>query len=166
MALSDYNGFPGKMREAVGRQMTKAWDARTWARPRRCDACGQDEGAIHGHNEDYSTPEVYLPLCITCHLILHMRFRDPKLWEDYKLAVRSGFRGEPLEQRNGMMRLKSIYPDALYERDDLYVNNARTATVLDMICPIKFTHPNAPVPDPECPGYTHTVKARSPFDLP
>lgn len=148
MGLSDYNGFPGKMREASLRRVHKLWADGTVPRPMRCDACFQTEGTIHGHSEDYSDDHVHLPICITCHLILHMRWQLPALWVDYRLAVRHGFRGVPLEQRNALYRIKQLYPEMLYERDDLYVNELRSATVLDMICPIKFVHPNAPNPDP------------------
>lgn len=73
MGLSSYNGFPGPMREAVGRRQARAWKDGTLPKPDRCDACGQTQGAIHGHAEDYSRDDVYLPLCITCHLILASR---------------------------------------------------------------------------------------------
>lgn len=146
VTLSDYNGFPGKMREAVGRRMTKRWNSGESARPSVCAACGQTEGAIHGHNEDYSTEDVYLPLCITCHLMLHMRFHHADLWELYKKAVRHGFRGEPLEQRNALYAIKQRYDVRRPESfPGEYINDERSATVLDMICPIKIIHPNAPV---------------------
>lgn len=143
MACSDYNGFSGKLRDAVGRRQTKAWNNGTMPRPTRCDVCYQTEGAIHGHCEDYSTEDVYLPLCITCHLILHMRHREPLLWTDYKMAVRAGFQGEPLQQNNALWRIKELYPDTCYDADDLYINKPRTATALDMLPPLKIIHPNS-----------------------
>lgn len=142
MGLSDYNGFSGKWRESSLRRVHKLWNSGAVPRPEKCDACYQTEGTIHGHSEDYSNDDVHLPVCITCHLILHMRFQMPALWEDYKLAVRSGFRGRPLEQKNALYVIKQIYPDLMY-RDEFYVNDERSATVLDMICPIKFIHPNS-----------------------
>lgn len=145
MGLSDYNGFPGKMREASLRRVHKLWDSGEVPRPEKCEACGQTEGTIHGHSEDYSDDHIHLPLCITCHLILHMRWQQPTLWELYKKAVRFGFRGTPLEQRNALYRIKQIYDTSEPENfPGEYVNPVRAATVLDMICPIKFIHPNAP----------------------
>lgn len=143
MALSDYNGFPGKMRESVGRRMERSWKDNPALRPSRCDACFQTEGALHGHNEDYSQEDVYLPICITCHLILHMRFQQPKMWTDYKTAVRAGFQGKPLVQKSALWVIKDIYPREFYENSDQYINEPRTATVLDMISPIKFIHPSS-----------------------
>jgi hypothetical protein len=167
MALSDYNGFPGKHREAVGKRMERTWKANPDLRPSECAVCYQTEGAIHGHNEDYSVEDVYLPICITCHLILHMRWNSPQLWENYRLAVRHGFQGPPLDQRNGMRVLKQIYPAELYN-DDRYRWETRTATVLDMICPIKFEHPNAAkcrTEDTPAPSNVTPIRA-TPFDLP
>lgn len=149
MGLSDYNGFSGKMREASLRRVHKLWKDGSVPRPTRCDVCYQTQGAIHGHSEDYSNDHIHLPICITCHLMLHMRWQQPTLWENYKLAVRHGFRGRPLEQRNALYVIKQIYPDEMH-KDDFYVNDVRSATVLDMISPIKFIHPNAPAPEVSC----------------
>lgn len=149
MGLSDYNGFPGKMREQSLRRVHKLWDSGAVPRPAQCDACGQRDGAIHGHSEDYSNDHIHLPLCITCHLILHMRFQQPLLWENYKTMVREGYQGIPLEQRNALYRIKQIYPPSETSKWPMTkLWDERSATVLDMICPIKFIHPNAP--QPEC----------------
>ena len=161
MALSDYNGFTGKYREQVGRRMERNWRANPHLRPTECAVCYQTEGAIHGHNEDYSDENVYLPLCLTCHLMLHMRFNAPKLWEDYRLGVRHGFQGPPLDQSNGLYRIKQIYPDALYQ-DSHYVWEERTATALDMLSPVKFIHPNAAKCEQIAPKQSNVI----PFQLP
>lgn len=145
MGLSSYNGFPGKVREASTKTMEQMWCTRPeLPRPEAlgCQVCFQTEGTIQGHLEDYSRLDVYMPLCVTCHLILHMRWQLPDLWEDYRLAVRHGFRGEPLELRVALGRIKQLYPNAIYDRDELYVNPLRPSTVLDMICPVRFVHPN------------------------
>jgi hypothetical protein len=154
MGLSNYNGFTGKQREASLRRVHKLWDSGEVPRPAKCDACFQTEGAIHGHSEDYSNDDVHIPICITCHLILHTRFQQPQLWDLYKKAVRYGFRGVPLEQRNALYRIKQIYDvDDPASFPGEYVNERRSATVLDMIAPVKFHHPNAtePAPHPTCP---------------
>ena len=167
MALSDYNGFSGKHREAVGRRMERTWKEHPHLRPSQCSVCYQDEGAIHGHNEDYSVENVYLPLCITCHLMLHMRWAMPQLWEDYKLAIRHGFQGPPLNQNNGLRMLKQMYPAELY-KDERYVWEERTATTLDMLCAVKYTHPNAALcVSDDAPAPRNVTPLRhTPFDLP
>lgn len=152
MGLSDYNGFPGKMREKSLRRVHKLWDSGEVPRPTQCDACGQRDGTIHGHSEDYSDDHVHLPLCITCHLLLHMRFQMPSTWDTYRAQVRAGYQGTPLEQRNALYRIKQLYASSdptHWPMTKLW--DARSATVLDMICPVKFIHPNAPVPDDETP---------------
>lgn len=152
MGLSSYNGFPGKMREASLRRVHKLWDSGEVPRPEKCDACGQTEGTIHGHSEDYSDDHVHLPLCITCHLILHMRFQMPALWDDYRRQVRLGYQGVPLDQRNALYRIKQLYPVGdvdLWPMTQVW--DPRSATVLDMICPIRFIHPKAPEPDVDTP---------------
>lgn len=154
MGLSNYNGFTGKEREASLRRVHKLWKSGEVPIPTTCAACGQTEGAIHGHSEDYSNDDVHLPICITCHLILHMRWQMPRLWELYKQAVRHGFRGVPLEQNNALYRIKQIYDaDDPANFPGEYVNDVTSGTVLDMIAPIKFHHPNAstPAPSPVCP---------------
>lgn len=146
MGLSDYNGFPGKLREQSLRRVHKLWDSGEVPRPERCDACGQTEGAIHGHSEDYSNDHIHLPICITCHLLLHMRFQMPDVWEQYKTMVRDGYQGIPLEQRNALYRIKQLYGGDWHDWPMTQLWDRRSATVLDMICPIKFIHPNAPAP--------------------
>lgn len=167
MGLSDYNGFSGKMREASLRRVHKLWDNGTVPKPVRCDVCFQTEGAIHGHSEDYSNDHIHLPICITCHLMLHMRWQLPKMWEDYKLAVRHGFQGRPLEQRNALYVIKQIYPAEMF-LDERYVNEDRSATTLDMLPPMKFIHPNAPpLEHSKCAtDLNPTGRPKTPFDVP
>jgi len=165
MGLSDYNGFPGKMRKASLRRVHKLWDSGEVPRPVECMACGQTEGALHGHSEDYSNDHIHIPICITCHLILHMRWQQPLLWESYKDAIREGWRGIALEQRNALYEIKRLYPPS---NPDIWpmdlVNEKRSGTVLDMICPIKFIHPNAPQPDTAASS-CHT-DGTNPFAMP
>lgn len=165
MGLSSYNGFTGKEREASLRRVHKLWESGEVPRPTKCAlACGQTVGVIHGHSEDYSDDTVHIEICIMCHLMLHMRFQMPQVWNDYRLAVRNGFRyqGKPLEQRNGLYVLKNLLPEVLYQ-DEHYVGEVTSGTVLDMICPIKFIHPNATKPEEsECLTKPSTVIARTP----
>lgn len=73
-----YNGFSLKDRQ----------DAAGWARsvappvrrrhPTWCHACGNTEGQVYWHNEDYRTPLASLPLCPWCHWTLHDRLKSPE----------------------------------------------------------------------------------------
>ncbi|MGV9668659.1 hypothetical protein [Nocardia niigatensis] len=146
MGLSTYNGFDGAYREKVQAELERMWTSGLWQRPSECAVCGQTRGAIHGHLEDYSRPETYVPLCITCHLILHMRFRQPDLWDAYTEWIRAGWRPAPQEQRTAMAAIKRHYlPSAVDSWPGLLANKPSPVTYLDGLAPIRFEHPNAPV---------------------
>jgi hypothetical protein len=57
-------------------------------RPIRCDACGQTEGPIDAHSEDYSEPFGdhigEHALCYRCHMAIHTREKNPEAWAIYK----------------------------------------------------------------------------------
>lgn len=61
-------------------------------RPVLCDGCGQDAGLIQPHSEDYSKPWGdhigKYGLCYTCHMMVHCRFKNPEVWDNYRDAVR------------------------------------------------------------------------------
>ncbi|WP_039828125.1 hypothetical protein [Nocardia testacea] len=147
MALSTYNGFPGEYRDRVQTELNKMWASSLWEPPSVCVVCEQADGAIHGHLEDYSQPESYVPLCITCHLILHTRFRQPDLWTEYCAWIRAGHRPGPQSQQGGFWAVKKCYLSGRSEDwPGALVNRPRRATYLDALAPVKFQHPNAPVP--------------------
>jgi hypothetical protein len=52
--VKDYNGFSGCQRDRAQRWLNKEWDAGGLARSSECVACGQTEGVIQAHAEDYS----------------------------------------------------------------------------------------------------------------
>ncbi|KWW97368.1 hypothetical protein LI90_4340 (plasmid) [Carbonactinospora thermoautotrophica] len=99
MGLSWYNGHSPEKRERVARWLEEQWTAGTLPRPSRCIVCDQTEGAIHGHLEDYDQPTSYVDLCITCHLVLHARFRRPAAFIEYRDRVARGWQAPPLTQR-------------------------------------------------------------------
>lgn len=147
MALATYNGFPGKMRDRSTRVQEEFWaEHPDYGRPEEhgCMACLQHDGLIQGHLEDYSQVEVFMPLCVTCHMFLHMRWQRGSIWEDYKKAVRWGFVGHAIPTLTGIFeQLKRYYPRIIHI-DNFYVNEFRPATCLDFLSPVKFHHPNAP----------------------
>jgi len=59
-----------------------------------CDACGQTEGPIEAHSEDYSEPFGdhigCFGLCYRCHMVIHTRGKDPEAWATYKHHVALG----------------------------------------------------------------------------
>ncbi len=59
-----------------------------------CEMCMQTRGTMH-HAEDYGpTLEAYFvalhSLCGRCHAMLHLRFRFPGRWAQYKFLCRGG----------------------------------------------------------------------------
>ena len=51
--MKDYNGWSGEFRSASLR-LTNAAKKEGWIQdPKKCNRCGQEEGILHLHNEDY-----------------------------------------------------------------------------------------------------------------
>lgn len=102
--MQSYNGFSGEQRARAQRWLNAEWAAGRRRRPQRCEACGQDQGIIHAHAEDYSEPfgdhtDEY-KLCYRCHMMLHCRFRNFMAWEHYRDQVRDGFQFAPVTRPN------------------------------------------------------------------
>lgn len=133
MSLGSYNGHSGVKREQVMRLVNRKWDSGEWVRPTWCTVCGQDEGTIHGHHEDYDKPDEYVPLCITCHLVLHCRFRNDLVWDQYRRWVREGWQFPPLEQRTAFGALQRGLLAGRFPDGAVKVNPPKRATYLDTI---------------------------------
>lgn len=95
MSMSYYNGFSPQERMKGFRLVKKAIaegkipEAKTLG----CCLCGQKSGIIMYHSEDYSLDKIVgqvRPLCWTCHMMLHSRFRHPKSWTKYKAERKAG----------------------------------------------------------------------------
>ncbi len=99
-----YNGFSAAERTAAYNWKLRQYRlGRCPRRPAVCDACGQTEGHLEWHSEDYSAPFGdhigQWGLCYRCHMLIHCRFRQPKVWDAYRQAVREGRRAVPLLYR-------------------------------------------------------------------
>ena len=76
------------------------------ARPSKCVACGQTEGVIDAHAEDYSEPfragvTDGFHLCFVCHMMVHCRHRNRVQWATYRQWVETGHRAAvPYRSRN------------------------------------------------------------------
>ncbi len=100
--MKDYNGFLGPQRDRAQRWLNKEWSAGRLARPSECVACGQTEGIIQAHAEDYSEPfragvTDGFHLCIICHAMVHARTRSPKAWSKYRAMIEAGGRAKVLK---------------------------------------------------------------------
>lgn len=102
--MNSYNGFSPDQRNRADAWLKEQWRAGL-PRPSRCVICGQTQGIIDAHAEDYSEPfgpHIYeYDLCYACHLMLHCRFRSPQAWAEYlNVILRSGLRHPALRTRN------------------------------------------------------------------
>ena len=87
--MNSYNGFTPSQRVKAQNWLNKQWANGTLARPAKCCACGQTEGLIDAHAEDYSEPfeagkTDQFHLCRKCHMHVHRRFANPQSWLRYK----------------------------------------------------------------------------------
>ena len=100
-----YKGFTGTQRNRAQAWLNKQWAAGAFNRPCRCVACGQEEGLIDAHAEDYSEPfeagkiDAY-HLCFTCHMMVHCRFANLFAWQRYERAISSGIQYAAFRGRN------------------------------------------------------------------
>lgn len=90
MALGSYNGHSGAKRDAVQRYLNASFRDGTLTRPTVCTACGQTEGRIDAHLENYDDPDNFIPLCWRCHMMVHCRFRNPSAFRAYRDSLRTG----------------------------------------------------------------------------
>ena len=93
--MNAYNGFSGAQRTRALDWLNREYGAGRRQRPTLCDLCGQDEGLIQAHSEDYSGPPFgdnigYFALCYICHMMIHCRFRNPRAWSDYRRLLSEG----------------------------------------------------------------------------
>ena len=105
--MGPYNGFSGDQRNRAQRWLNEGFAAGLFPRPTICRACGQTQGIIDSHAEDYSEPFgphlLEYPLCVVCHMMLHWRFRDPALWDRYRALIAAGYRHPPHVQASAAL---------------------------------------------------------------
>ena len=90
--MNPYNGFTPEQRLAAFEITKAAWRSGEATPPRACEDCGQTEGRIEAHDEDYDQPLRYYEVCYTCHMMIHCRYRDPFRWGQYIAMVADGAR--------------------------------------------------------------------------
>lgn len=98
--MRDYNGFTSNERQKAHNwlrgQIKAGHREPAEQNSRGCDACGQEQGTLQYHSEDYSAPYgdnigAFL-FCYPCHMIIHCRFKSPDAWHTYRDHVRRGFK--------------------------------------------------------------------------
>lgn len=99
--MNSYNGFSSAQRYKAQRWLNARWADGAFPRPSRCCACGQMDGIIHAHAEDYSEPFAHgktdeYPLCFCCHMMVHCRFLNPAAWKRYREMIGEGWVHAPV----------------------------------------------------------------------
>jgi hypothetical protein len=101
--VNSYNGFEPAERMRALRWLKGEVAAGRRHQPTVCEACGQTEGIVEAHSEDYSAPfgdhiGAY-GFCYVCHMMIHCRFKAPDAWVSYISALRDGHRPLPSYSR-------------------------------------------------------------------
>lgn len=94
--MNSYNGFTHQQRMAGFRWLNDEIAEGRRPECKLCESCGQDQGVIAWHSEDYSEPHGdhigAFGLCYACHMMLHCRFKSPERFKQYTEAVEAGAR--------------------------------------------------------------------------
>ena len=108
---TSYNGFGPKIRDDSYRWMKGEIAAGRVPPPICCSACGETDGHLDYHTEDYSRPfgpHIYAyELCFRCHMMLHSRFHQPKRRRRYIEQLEAGAVFEPLMSRGEIYKLNA-----------------------------------------------------------
>jgi hypothetical protein len=115
--LQDYNGYSGKDRNRVAMLQRKAIYEGTLPPPTKCEICGQTDGGILYHNEDYDEAiKGAHQLCIECHLRLHARQFKPNTWHNYLAKIARGGISKPYRTNSEFLR-RNMGPDDPFRAD-------------------------------------------------
>lgn len=93
--------FKPEQRAAAGRWLRAEIAAGRREEAAECISCGQTEGKLQLHSEDYSKPYGdhvgAWPLCFACHMALHCRHRETLGFMRYSAMLLQGTRVKPVE---------------------------------------------------------------------
>ncbi len=118
--MKSYKKWSAEFRKASLKHTQRAQKMGWIKYPKQCNRCGQTEGIIHTHNEDYDVTfytledvfnrfpisiepheieklkSVLEPLCWRCHMMHHSKRRNPKAVEGYFQQVQNGRQWPPV----------------------------------------------------------------------
>lgn len=110
--MNSYNGFTPAQRMKALNWLKGEWAAGRRTKGCQCDACGQTEGRIDAHSEDYSAPFGdhigKYTFCYRCHMMIHCRFKNPEAWQIYKQHIREGRIFEPIGSNFALFARQSL----------------------------------------------------------
>jgi len=87
MKIGPYNGFTGDQRLIADRKIKVAIEMALIPVATECSICGETNGRMDYHAENYGRPLQVAAICSKCHLALHNRFRSPGFAASWKKRV-------------------------------------------------------------------------------
>lgn len=79
-----YNGFGPKERSGTLATIRAAIAEGSISPPSSCSVCLRSPASLLGwHSEDYRRPLDAFPVCKSCHIRIHARFRHPERWRAF-----------------------------------------------------------------------------------
>lgn len=135
--MNPYNGYSGSQRLKA-----LAWIKKQYAlgakppKPTCCHVCGQKEGNLAWHSEDYSAPFGdnigRFGLCYICHMMIHCRYKNKKAWQNYKSYIKNGLSFKPYHFNDWNSFRKDFLIDLCLKRE--YEKNPNTnVEILNLI---------------------------------
>jgi hypothetical protein len=118
--MRDYKQWTAQYRKDSLKLTNKAKKMGWIPQPKKCRRCGQEDGILHLHNEDYTVTHVTLtdvfnrfpisitpeeidainqalePICWRCHMMHHSKHRNKIAVEMYQDEIRRGKRYPPV----------------------------------------------------------------------
>lgn len=135
--MNSYNGFTARQRYAALywlKDMQKKGLRDTT--PTECEVCGQTEGQLMYHSEDYSSPfgdhiGAY-SLCYICHMMIHCRFKGRDAWDMYIEALKNKVQFEPFYFNDWNTFRKDCLIDKFRYRKFKHVDSNNYQVLLDI----------------------------------
>ena len=135
--MNSYNGFTSHRRMKAYRWLMAEYEAGRRTRPISCDGCGQNQGLIEPHSEDYSEPYGdhigQFGVCYVCHMIIHCRFKAPERWQLYCEQMRAGAIFKPFANKNFRGFAAAFLADKPLPPPDRFHPNPGSCTLLAQI---------------------------------
>ena len=119
--MRDYKKWTAKERNRSLYLTRKAKALGLIEEPKKCRFCGRENGILHYHNTDYDVSldvlpklikgvatsdelkmleETFIPVCRTCHMMIHRAEKNPKASEVYFEKVKAACQPSPVCPKN------------------------------------------------------------------
>lgn len=89
--MKDYNGFSTEERMIIHNKQ-KAMGLHVEVAKKPCSICEGSGGFIMCHTEDYRNLYDVRPICVECHMKLHVRFSRPGVWIKHLIDLKNSIK--------------------------------------------------------------------------